>query len=214
MDGKQYSTRRSADATRMMKLEDVLARPRRRKTSPALLVSAASSSVVPLRSALKRVTECSPAPSDVPSNVANGGVAPSDAEDSNSTAPPRLKRLRFEEAQSTTVLFNHVNPPNTLHSGCVAPFDYTAVESEEKRQWLVERLKSTKLSADETHSMNNHQQAFNIFSIPVTLDTKLLSVKELVAELKVRGLSSVGPKARLIVRLDKAILLEHPSTTV
>jgi hypothetical protein len=126
--------------------------------------------------------------------------------DEPSETKPR-KRIRIESTPvEDVVVFNHLNPANRLDQTDLV--DILAIEKEDERKELRRRLQVAQLSAERTHLPSNHQQAFSIFALPVVVDTQLLSLKELQAELRVRGLRTTGPKKQLAVRLDK-YLLQH-----
>ena len=117
------------------------------------------------------------------------------------------KRIRIaEDPHEEIVVFHHVNPVDRLHMA--SPVDLAAVERDDDARLLRRRLQESKLSASRTMQPTNHQQAFSIFSLPVVVDTKMLSLRELQAELRVRGLRITGPKKQLVIRLDKYIM-EH-----
>ena len=98
--------------------------------------------------------------------------------------------------------YNTKNPANKISA---EEHDYTADDRQERSEIIRQRLKTSQLNPSKTGRLSNTQQAFNIFSIPVVLDTKLLTAAELKKELKTRGLRLDGNKEQLQRRLDKYI---------
>lgn len=103
---------------------------------------------------------------------------------------------------------NTANPVTNLKE--VATIDYAEHDASLRQQDVQRRLDTTQLDPEVTGRRSNNQQAFTIWSIPVTLDTKLLTLKELKAELSVRGLSTKGDKKLLVQRLDYHIREKEP----
>lgn len=109
------------------------------------------------------------------------------------------KRARIDESENLVTIVQHSNPANHLGEDVV---DFKVLDAEENRRDIQRRLSGNQLDPQKTGRLSNSQQAFNVWSIPVTIDSKLLTVKELRSELSVRGLATSGSKDLLIRRLD------------
>ncbi len=169
----------------------------------------ATASVVAVRSALKKASVvATDAPRRQPDAAAVplATVAPPTV--ANDAAPKPTKRIRIEAVDLVqhVVVFHDCNPASCI--GQKELVDLKAVEKADDEKLLRRRLQVAQLSADQTRLASNHQQAFSIFALPVVVDTKLLNVRELQAELRIRGLRTTGSKKLLAIRLDK-YLLEH-----
>lgn len=125
---------------------------------------------------------------------------------SNGSKKP-AKRARVDEASCTVTVFNGANPVNIKD---IETVDYRKIDEEERQQDIKRRLEIQQLSPERTGRLSNNQQAFHFLQIPVVVDSKLLTVAELKAELKVRGLKVTGTKEQLVRRLDRYIKEEEP----
>jgi hypothetical protein len=124
-------------------------------------------------------------------------------------APKPVKRARVEEEQNLVTEINSENP--VCHMREANSVDFSELSATWHKKEVQERLEKAQLDPKETGRRSNNEQAFSIWNIPVTLDTKLLTVKELKAELAVRGLSVKGPKNLLVQRLDYHIRKKEPT---
>lgn len=124
------------------------------------------------------------------------------------TAPKPAKRARVDEAENVVTEINSANPVSNLKE--VDPVDYNKLSASWHQKEVRERLEKGQLDPEVTGRRSNNQQAFAIWSIPVTLDTQRLSLKELKAELSVRGLSTRGTKSLLVQRLDYHLREKEP----
>jgi hypothetical protein len=140
-----------------------------------------------------------------PNTIAGNQRPNPNTSSSSSDKAPAGKRARIADTPTTQVTeFNKHVPVVAVKES--DDFDYGALLKKENEKVLRKRLVATKLNPAETVKKTNLQQAFSIFAIPVVLDTKLLSVTELRAELRTRGQPLGGTKEELQSRLDKFIL--------
>ena len=84
-------------------------------------------------------------------------------------------------------------------------FDWEQFERRETEQIVAARRRHSVLDAEQGDRTSYGGQALNIFQMPVKMDTRYLSVKELQAELRARQLRVSGKKDRLRERLEAAI---------
>lgn len=112
------------------------------------------------------------------------------------------KRARFDDDANQVVEFNHENPASVTSAAAI---DLRPIVANERREEVKKKLELQQLSPEKTGRLSNNQQAFNVFQIPFVVDSKLLTVKELQSELRVRGLKLCGTKEQLVRRLDKFI---------
>jgi hypothetical protein len=100
-------------------------------------------------------------------------------------------------------LFKEQNPTNyRMSEGKQEDFDWGQYESAETKKIIRSRQSSTIAPVS---SANMPPQIFNIFQIPVKLDTNFLSLHDLQEELRARGLPVLGNKQKLKQRLEMAI---------
>jgi len=121
--------------------------------------------------------------------------------------PPK-KRLQFDDTENVQT-FIKGNPANVQGPN---PFDYKAQDEKDNQEVVNKRIKSRALSPERTGRLSNTQQAFSPFMIPFQIDTEWLTVKELRAELAVRGLPVSGTKSELKIRLESAVKNEKKET--
>ncbi len=122
--------------------------------------------------------------------------------------PKPAKRARIEENDNSVTEINSANPVANLKE--VDTIDYSKHTAACHQQEVQQRLDKAQLNPEVTGRRSNNQQAFTIWNMPVTLDTKLLTLKELKAELSVRGLNTQGAKQLLVQRLDYHIREKEP----
>jgi hypothetical protein len=123
-------------------------------------------------------------------------------------APKPVKRARVDEGENLVTEINTANP--VVHLKDIATIDYAEHNAVSRQQEVQRRLDKSQLDPEVTGRRSNNQQAFTIWNMPVTLDTTLLTLKELKAELSVRGLSTKGDKKLLVQRLDYHIREKEP----
>lgn len=122
--------------------------------------------------------------------------------------PKPQKRARIEESDNLVTEINAANPVVNLKE--VDTIDYEKHSAAWRRKEVQERLDKAQLNPEVTGRRSNNQQAFTVWNMPVTLDTKMLSLKELKAELSIRGVSTQGTKQLLVQRLDYHIREKEP----
>mmetsp|Transcript_30169 Transcript_30169/g.54251 ORF Transcript_30169/g.54251 Transcript_30169/m.54251 type:complete len:185 (-) Transcript_30169:277-831(-) len=125
-------------------------------------------------------------------------------------APAKPRKAAVVLGTEEVHLFKTEHPASFRMTREEEDFDWEMFERHETAQVVAARRRCGVLDAEQSDWTSHGGQAFNIFQIPVKLDTRYLSVKELQAELRARQLRVSGKKDQLRARLEAAIAGDKP----